>query len=470
MSKKPLNRREFMAAAGLLLGSAGVSALVQNDLLKKITNELFPQAHADVGNAVDFMIEICGRDGAPLIYLGTGAEFVQGGGNNYPNVPMQQISDMQMKGGQNGARPLYMNGVAGGANSVANLLGPHANNIAISQGFNANGLGHTPLFGHREGQKEMGLTTPIIEFADRAKKAPGFYQALVVHGVNWNRRNMTNQTNGLQDLTDVNGADQFRNLFRKPVLRLSQQEVEKVAEASRQLSSLQAQKLQSRIQNISTVVENHSKGAELLTLDYTALLDVAGMDTNFMIGQSFTNGGRNWGDLGSALAYTCKAFQHGLISASTVTYDSGDWHGFQALSNTSYQANAGVYMSRILSATIAFLKATPHPYRTGESLWDRTLIQMSSEFTRSISMVNQDNSDGGTTGFLLAGGKIKGGYYGSFDLSGGGGRAYGFDPISGAPQTGMRNNTGSLYNTVNALLGNKTKVAADQPLACLMRA
>ena len=69
--------------------------------------------------------------------------------------------------------------------------------------------------------------------------------------------------------------------------------------------------------------------------------------------------------------------------------------------------------------------------------------------------MGRDNSDGRTQGQVLIGKDVKGGFYGSFDLTGGGyGTAQGFDKDTGAPTPGMRNSASQGYHTVQHLVGN----------------
>ena len=64
-----------------------------------------------------------------------------------------------------------------------------------------------------------------------------------------------------------------------------------------------------------------------------------------------------------------------------------------------------------------YLRNTPGLTAPGKMLSQVTLIQVQTEFTRSLSTSSADNSDGGTDGTLLLGDMINGGYYGAFDLS-----------------------------------------------------
>ena len=272
-----------------------------------------------------------------------------------------------------------------------------------------------------------------------------------------------NKTNGKADLVDVGNAAQFVNLFSKPALRLNDNEVLAVADAAKSLSKAQANQLVNRINDVQAVAEAQNKGADLVTEDKKALVNVAGLSADFRVGSGFNMSGRS-ADIGTALAYTCKAFQNGLMPAATITYNLGDWHNFQ---DPSFQGAWGAYVSQTMSATIAFLKATPHPFRPGKSLWDHTLIQWSTEFTRGLSEVGMDNSDGGTQSFIFMGAAVKGGFYGTCDV--GANAAYGFNAATGAPTMGTRNSIGSIYNTASKILGNSERVAGDPSFDCLIK-
>ena len=116
-----------------------------------------------------------------------------------------------------------------------------------------------------------------------------------------------------------------------------------------------------------------------------------------------------------------------------------------------------------------YLRNTPGLTAPGKMLSQVTLIQVQTEFTRSLSTSSADNSDGGTDGTLLLGDMINGGYYGAFDLGNSAEpKVYGFYPETGEPRKEMVTRNGrsvtytnrpeEIYNTVQALLGNPTVV------------
>lgn len=461
-NKTDQSRRRFLQGAGLLLGSVGVPPIVQNELLSKIAG--LPKAHAagPGSGVVDFFLDVCWRAGSPFIYLGTGPEFADanlGTNRRFPNVPMQQTSDMALAGGSGGARPLYVNMQNGVGPLLANPVGANgpvpANYIAITQGLDASSLGHESLFCERRGGFGGNLITPVIEFAERTKARPD--ATFVLGGVNFFRGNqVTNNTLSLPDLTDVGDMNSFGSLFRQPTLRLTQQEVGYVIDAARRLSSAQAQRLSSKFDKVELTRQAHEKAGDLVLTDFSERVNTTQIMQQYpAFNAAVPQGWR--GNLGQAVAGALLAFSNQLMPSATVTVDSNDWHGFQTCDNNpaTLQTAAGRYVAGIIRDAIAYMSATPHPFRPGENLFQRTLITFTSEFTRGISEINNDNNDGGTNGFVAIGGMIRGGYYGAFNLGGtGGGQAFGFDLTTGAPTMGMRSPQGTGYHTVAQLLGN----------------
>ncbi len=451
VGKKKLDRRAFITKASMLLGAAGVSPWIRADMVNKLARKIVPTAGAQALPKTKYFLEFCFRAGYPLLQHGTGREFATLTNANYPNCPWAPNTLVDAGNG------LFMR-------NDSQLIG-HAENIALTQGYRGNGLGHKTLFAQREGDVGARMTTPIIEFANRRKGT-----VLGVPGVNWNRSNMTNNTNGLPDLIDVRSQNDFSNLFRRPSLNLNDNEVIEVQNAISALSDYQKLKLDKRIRNISVANENLNKGLDLLTTDYSSFLDISQMASGFNMGDRTIFGNKRWGDVGQFTALTLKAFEFNLMSSATITIRTGDWHGFRNVGNSTYQAQSAMHLDSILDATIRFLKATPDPGDPSLTLFDTTLIVLNSEFTRGISVVGADNNDNGSNGFMMIGGSVKGGYYGAFDLSNGRGRAYGFDPETGAPRVGQYNPNGEIYNTVNKLLGQQDlKVGGQATVNAIIR-
>jgi hypothetical protein len=470
-----MNRRRFLQGAGFLLGSLGIPPIIQNELIKKVTGISRAEAATGGSGTVDFYIDVCVRSGSPWIWLGTGIEFTQLTTTRYPNVPLQMVSDLQVVGNTGGSRPMYVN-MSNGVGTIlagAGASSAPANYIAITQGVDASSLGHDSLFCERRGGFGLNMTTPIIEFAERSKTRTDV--GYIVNGTNMFRMSnglMMNSTNSLPDLIDVNNIDAFGALFQKPTLRLNAQEVGLVLDAARGLSSVQARKLQNRIDNIALTQQAHSKAADLILTDFSQQVNTTQIMQQYAGFRATAPTGWS-GDLGRGIASALLAFGNrsnpALMPAATITIDTNDWHGFQDPSYASLQTMAGVYVANILSAAISYMQATDHPFRPGEKLFDRTLISFTSEFTRGVAKANSDNGDGFTNGGMLIGGMIRGGYYGGFTLPDNqDGQALGFNLQTGAVTPNSRAPQGTIYHTVSHLLGNTTTNTA-KVAQCMLR-
>lgn len=129
-------------------------------------------------------------------------------------------------------------------------------------------------------------------------------------------------------------------------------------------------------------------------------------------------------------------------------------------SHNDHRATQGFMWSRILSSIdtlITLLKAEPFDQATGESLWDRTLIYVATDFGRTRSRPDNAAEFGSghdlNNGFLMVSPMVKGN-----TLLGGVDPAttltYGFDARTGAPLPGkVSSNEADLYSGVLTAMG-----------------
>lgn len=384
---------------------------------------------------------------------------------------------------------LYMPAILGfttGTNPtpIFNPLAKFANHIAGAQGIQTHGSGHTSMFMSRGFGVSAGVT-PIVYHA--ATQGQG---NLGVPGVNVARGNMmVNSTADLargkkySDLVDVQTTADFQNLFRRPVLRLTEQEVGIVTNAVQKLSSIQAEKLARKIADADVVKNDQQKAFDLMVKD----MDIAGR-TNTLMAQMTppaviqagnpqgVNGGGGTNSMAGQLAAAVAAFEKNLTNAVTITYQSGDWHGRNAQGEV-FQTQFGKYMSYMLGQFFEILATTPDPAEPGKTLWDTTVFVMTSEFGRGSGVFGMDNADGVNTSFLIAGPNIKGGFYGTTfsDNMGGQARHYGFDPNTGASAPeGSNNGPGQMeatyaYNTMAEAMGADIVLRGKSSFNCMLR-
>ena len=434
MKKKDtsISRRSFLSKTSYILAGIGVGSVARWEILTGVSKKLFPEASANTGAATGpkRMIELSFRSGVPFMLLGTSDEFASLGNPQFTCSPWRDNEYVQAENG------LYLN-------ENTRALRAHASNIAITQNIRPE-TGHTNNFDIRRGGRDADLMNPIVQLANKNTTQS------VTQGVKWGRQNsVVNETKGAQDLTPVDN-DSFLDMFKKPYFPVSDRDLAAISKASEKLSRQQALLLEKAVKNASNLAKDQKKAAELITTDYKDLLDINGMPS------TLTNGSGRYEDMGKALAYSVKAMEHNLINSSHVVITTGDWHGFQSVGdNARAQMQFADQVSKQVGEVINFLKNTPDPASEGQTLWDTTVIVMNSEFTRGLSPMGRDNSDGRTQGQVLIGKDVKGGFYGSFDLTGGGyGTAQGFDKDTGAPTPGMRNSASQGYHTVQHLVGN----------------
>jgi hypothetical protein len=418
--------------------------------MQKIAKSLDPEAHAQTV-APTRVIEICLRDGVPLIQFATGQEFAQLGSPKFANFAYSGSQIIQGTGTTN----MYFN-------KDSQTLAQYAANIAITQGIASDG-GHTDKFNIRQGATTMSLTAPIVLLANQNTTGS------IIPGVQW-PGDAVNNTNGERDLSQLTTTQDYLNLFTTPTLAITNQtELNTILNAASSLSLKQAALLQDKLVSAQTQASSIAGAAGL----FQPLPSRATDTGDLAYGLSSTTTVNHPDDCCStmnapyppvrqAMGLSLLGMQYNLINSALVTIDVGDWHPLQTAGAVGPITQA---ISQTISDAIAFLQSTPEPVGTsGQTLWDTTSIVVTSEFNRGITQFNVDNSDGGTQGVMLIGKNVKGNYYGSFNLAGSGdGVAYGINPTTGASQIGTANNTTEQgYYTILKLLGLATSPGAQQ--------
>ncbi|QRK12934.1 hypothetical protein JQX13_24625 [Archangium violaceum] len=146
--------------------------------------------------------------------------------------------------------------------------------------------------------------------------------------------------------------------------------------------------------------------------------------------------------------------EHELIANPPLAFD---------FSHTDHRAAQAFMWSRVMSVVdklIDLLKTEPFDETTGESMWDRTLIYVATEFGRTRSRPNNATAFSSghdlNNGFvmfspMLEGNTLLGGIDPSTTLT------YGFDPRTGEPQRGkMTTNEPDIFSGVLTALGVDT--------------
>ena len=173
-------------------------------------------------------------------------------------------------------------------------------------------------------------------------------------------------------------------------------------------------------------------------------------------------------------AYAAKVITNDLARSVALEFEHVDFHGGRPEDMVRLMAQQA---SRPLARLITQLKAA--------GVWDRTVIAMYTvDGSRAVDADSYGNE--GKNTLVLAGGKIRGGYYGDITVAGnsGGGHEYAYhspDPTTGMPGPGNTDRGGRLpaariwrtlmkaLNVPDALCAQFPDVASEQPLPFLLR-
>lgn len=482
-----VDRREFLAKSSFILGGLGLSPLVQSEITAKLLKEMFPQAQAAAGTT-NRIVEICLRAGAPLMNLVTGSNYVPSVTNTPPNATNfhTDFTGITTNPTTNG-RNVYLS-------SVGAPLAPFADYIAYSQGVQRPD-GHTGLWSTRAG----GMPVDDANIPMGTPSTPSVYNGAKhmlgsrLSGVNFNSSggSVVNSLNGNADLSRVqsqgtdNGSmnnDDFVRMFGPKTLRISNAERDAILDAVGRLNGFQQGRLAARL-DVTTVTEAKTASDQSLLLmreDLKTAVTTQFIDLRDNRGFNVTPPRGMGYPLSKALALTAIGFERNLMASSQVVMDITDFHGFNSTdrSGNLLPAQVAAHLANCLAPFLAYLRATPDTMNPGTTLFDNTLVSISTEFWRDPELaVNMDNGDGGCMGFIFIGGNIRGGSYGNVDLMNSF-RPIGFDPATGN-ESAQLVHPSSVYLTTLLALGYSMGQARmemgarfgaqTQPLLALLR-
>lgn len=453
-----VDRREFLTKASLALMGLGVSPTISAEILGELGQMILPHANAQSapgGRRRHVAIKI--RAGYPLYNLSAPGGWVPSATNTVSNAvnfhtAMDQITTNMTSSG----RPVYLP-----VNAAA--LAPHVENIAYH--FSQTQMdGHTSLWSNQT----AGIRVDDANVPAMTPASPGVYNAgnqqlgAMLGGVDFNSSggSVTNSANMYAQLSRVTNAnvnvdqnDDFIRMFGPKALRLTNAERDAVLRGVSALGDAQLNRLKARL-STGSVDEAKKAQQEAITLLQTNIQAaiIADYNTNRTTRGFNVAPPRGLGyDLSKALNLGAIAFTRNLASSIQIAMDGPDYHGFNSTdrSGNMLTAQMGAHLANNLAAFIAYLKATPDSVNGG-MLWDNTVIEITTEFTRDTTLdINSDNGDGGAAGTWIAGGPVRGGFLGTLDNNG---ARMGFNPTTGAPG-GALIHPSSHYKTILTLLG-----------------
>lgn len=463
MKKFNHNRRDFLTKMSLALGGLGVSPLIKGEMIASLAKKILPEAQAaDVAN-IDYVIEITLRRGYPF----NSSMFPHSGFTN-PNRSIHtncyaNANDIIGADCGNG-NTLFLT-------PAAQRLQMYAPNIAVAGGLNLSSRGHTEDFEVRSPRE--GAVNPGILWSNT--QAP---PAVVQGGIGWGYSTaegfVTNIPGTYQNVTPVQNANALRALFRAPTFsNVNQNEVSAITEAISKLNSgVIKQQLEQRLSrgSVSAGVKSGETASVLLSGGAGDFLTpTTALENEFAAYVRPARGRDNYNlrgpNFGEAMMYCLLGFNNNLFNYFHYTHDTRDWHPYSMTGANTGQEITGQYFSDRLATLIKKLQETPSLVQ-GQNMFDRTLIVVTTEFTRAALGVRtgantdpRDNPDQGTNGFVLIGGKVNGGTYGGItNIQGNRGRdvvVQGFDPATGnlTPSNQGRIQPASAYTTVMDALG-----------------
>lgn len=453
------NRRDFLAKSSLALTSLGLSPMISAEILNDLSQMVMPGANAQTPGAAGRrrLVSLHLRAGAPLQELTPPGGWIPAAGNTVNNAvnfhtDMAAITTNMTSSG----RAVYLP-------STATALVPHVEGIAATYS-QLQMDGHSSLWSNQSGGMRVDdnnipmATPPSPTVFNAAKNQTGSSVAGIFFNSSGN--SVVNSLNMYADLgrvTNTNAAintnDDFVALFGPKALRFNNTERDAVIRAIGSLGDAQVARLKSRLTPGS--VDEAKKGqGEATTLMQTNVQQAIITDYNaYMAAQGTINAPRAMGyPLTKALALSAVSFTRNLAQTTQVAIDITDFHGFNSTDRTGnlLPAQVATYLAQSLGAFITYLKATQDPVNPGTTLWDNTVIQISTEFWRNPLLdVGSDNGDGGRAGIIWMGGPVKGGFLGDVN---GNGNATGFNVTTGATG-GDLVHPASVYRTTLSLLG-----------------
>lgn len=449
------SRRSFLRRAGMVLSAVGVSAGVKSGLLDSIARKAkkdFGTAHAAASDIKFHIIDMAHRAGADPRSLFLAKSYKQTPMANWVSAlncvySNAEIGEYPAYNGQN----LYLAEVDGrGGIGVANPLGAHADNIMFSLSLQGDG-------GHRSGWTVRGSNNGGV--------ALGKANAMLNQGITavdlarWNPNVNVNNPGNITS-SDVGEADEFVSLYKDTATYMTRSEL-KLLVGSFELNTSNLvgdgalQKLDAIWRDARPIAGQddvfkigHAGRAQSLfsiNLDPNAApaevyepLDMSGTpiaNTELLLDFEYGNTNFRAGGVhvGEMAYHAYRAFAHPsmLLNSMIVQANTQDWHGQNSFGAAgSRQALWATLWTRMIDSYAKYAKVTPDTLNdpTGElgyTLWDTSLIVMSSEFARSTRW-SGDNGDTTPGWVMVAGGAVKGRTVGDTYVADGGGYGGGY--------------------------------------------
>ena len=432
------SRRSFLRRAGMLLSAVGVSAGVKSGLLDSIARRAkksYGTANAAASDITWHVIDMAHRAGADPRSLFLTKQYKQEAMGNWVSAlncvyTNAEIGEYPAANGQN----LYVAEVDGrGGIGVPNPLGTdHADNIFATMGIQGDG-------GHRSGWTVRGSMNGGV--------ALGKANAMVNQGLTavdlarWNPNVNVNNPGNITS-SDVQEADEFVALYKDTATYMTRAELKLLVgtfelNTSNLVGDGALQKLDAIWRDARPIAGQddvfkigHAGRAQSLfsiNLDPNAApgevfepLDMSGTPisnldllTDFEYGNTnFRAGGVHVGEM-AFHAYRAFAHPSMLLNSMIVQANTNDWHGQNSPGAAgSRQALWATLWTRMIDSYAKFAKVTPDTLNdpTGElgyTLWDTSLIILTSEFARSTRW-SGDNGDTLPQWMVLAGGSVIG--------------------------------------------------------------
>ena len=460
------NRRGFLTKAGLLLGTIGAEETLKLDLLEKMARQIVPTANANSGSmSKGYGIEIVFRAGVPFSGLGGSQSMYDmvSSGTRFPNFPYPAMDLTRVV--STGGREMYVP-TASAFNDPAIF-----NNLVLSTGFAPNQNGHSNQITYRGHM--FNRPTQVVA------SASAHTGNSVIPGVNfgYNQQvamNSLSVTSGrtLSDFAAVTTTAQLSQLFARTTLRLSQNEVNLVNEASSRLSKIQMERMRRRLASAEDVEKAASDGNKLVVTDLSQVLNQSmatlsaqsGFQPSAMNFQGGAGNTVNLRNLGPALAGIISAMKANLIRGATITVNHVDWHGFRGMpeQGTTEPRDFFMNLARVVAAAWKEAKASPHPLSPGKTLASDLYIVGTSEFGRTLQVANAglDNGDGASGHTFILSENVNPGFYGSHTVGTSDAPNQGFDPVSGISNSAQTElPAASLYNLIAAVAGIPDRAA-----------
>jgi hypothetical protein len=462
-----LSRRLFLKRASIILGGAGLSPLLEAEMLNKLARYIVPVASAQsVTRAVDFYIDVPIRAafcfGSMMPPPAFTAQINPEQGLIWPS---NQVSTHPTGGGRN----LFL---TPGARSVPGSIGLESFAARIAhfecgEGFERS---HEGIWGSRMGGRYKDANSTTLPDDAGASLAPLFANQVasrrgannpLIPGAIMARGACEESYNGLPTLAPLDSIRTLSGFFKPRVAKIGRTEMNSVIDSLKRINALQeTEDLRLRLLDVGNARLASAQGLDLIMADQVNVIEA---DYNSLLGKfkvGSTIGGGLGGpmDFGESLLLAFIGFKHNLVGSASIHLDVDHLHLRPEFDSQTAKDHVS-YLSYRLGAMLDELSKTAHPFRAGANLLDHTMITLTSEGQRGVLFSNTDGSinwdDLERWGAVLMGGPVRGGYYGDVyansnpttDDRG----TVGFDFNTGA-RGGSKPNPATVYRTMAELL------------------